>query len=247
MTEKIGAEKMDAGRGARVPLALHACCGPCSLEPFRLLREEGFEPTIFWSNPNIQPQKEYDRRLETLFAWAAENDIEVVNCDADSRQQHLREAWEEKVAPKARKALLKTDKTLRENRCRECYALRLEKSAREAAARGFKYFSTTLAVSPYQHFEVCAQEVAGAASAYGMESVWRDFREYYPEATRCSRALGMYRQKYCGCRFSASEAALEKKARKEAHKAKKAARKAEQAAQVAKAQRAVTVATKESR
>lgn len=246
-------------RRTRRPLALHACCGPCSLEPVRLLREEGFEPTIFWSNPNIQPQEEYDRRLETLVRWAKENDIKLVNCDAGdtnggndrgneegigsinsgayndstdgvnsgsnarghdsckksaTRQQYLRGIWEEKVAPKAKKALLKTDKTLRENRCRECYALRLEESACEADARGFKFFSTTLAVSPYQHFEVCAQEVTKAAAAHGMEPVWRDFRSHYPEATRRSRSLGMYRQKYCGCRFSASEAALEKKARK---------------------------------
>lgn len=221
--EKSGAKASMKKHAARVqhqaikPLALHACCGPCSLEPLRLLREEGFEPTIFWSNPNIQPQDEYDRRLDTLLTWAKENDIEVINCEADdTHQAQLRELWEKRVAPKAKKALLKTDKTLRENRCRECYALRLEESAREAAARGFKFFSTTLAVSPYQHFEVCAEEVANAAAAHGMQPVWRDFREHYPEATRRSRALGMYRQKYCGCRFSASEAALEKKARKEA-------------------------------
>ncbi len=228
--EKLtGAEKVPGAKAsmkkhaARVqhpaikPLALHACCGPCSLEPLRLLREEGFEPTIFWSNPNIQPQDEYDRRLDTLLTWAKENDIEVINCEADdTHQAQLRELWEKRVAPKAKKALFKTDKTLRENRCRECYALRLEESAREAAARGFKLFSTTLAVSPYQHFEVCAEEVVNAAAAHGMQPVWRDFREHYPEATRRSRALGMYRQKYCGCRFSVSEAALEKKARKEA-------------------------------
>ena len=56
----------------RIPLLLHACCGPCSLEPVRLLREEGFEPTICWSNPNIQPLAEHDLRLRTLQAWAVD-------------------------------------------------------------------------------------------------------------------------------------------------------------------------------
>ena len=39
------------------PLLLHACCGPCSLEPVKLLRAEGFEPTICWTNPNIQSSR----------------------------------------------------------------------------------------------------------------------------------------------------------------------------------------------
>ena len=59
-------------------LALHACCGPCSLEPVRLLREEGFEPTILWFNPNIQPQAEHDHRLRVLRDWAARAAVEVV-------------------------------------------------------------------------------------------------------------------------------------------------------------------------
>ena len=57
-----------AGQEGRVPLALHACCGPCSLEPLRILREQGFEPTIIWTNPNIQPVAEHDLRLCTLQA-----------------------------------------------------------------------------------------------------------------------------------------------------------------------------------
>ncbi|WP_368147863.1 epoxyqueuosine reductase QueH, partial [Collinsella aerofaciens] len=53
------------------PLLLHACCAPCSLEPVRLLREEGFEPTICWTNPNIQPHDEWQRRLDELRRWCA--------------------------------------------------------------------------------------------------------------------------------------------------------------------------------
>ena len=39
-----------------------------------------------------------------------------------------------------------------------------------------------------------------------------------------SRALGMYRQNYCGCRFSAAEAALERHEARDWRKAAKAAR-----------------------
>ena len=75
------------------PLLLHACCAPCSLEPVRLLREEGFEPTICWTNPNIQPRDEWQRRLDELRRWCADGGIELIEAGED------RERWEAGVAP----------------------------------------------------------------------------------------------------------------------------------------------------
>lgn len=41
---------------------LHICCGPCSLMPVVHLRNEGFDVTAFFFNPNIHPEEEYDLR-----------------------------------------------------------------------------------------------------------------------------------------------------------------------------------------
>ena len=71
-----------------------------------------------------------------------------------------------------------------------------------AQERGFEYVGTTLAVSPYQLFETCNDVLERLAAACGLTPVIRDFRPYYPEATRRSRELGMYRQNYCGSRLS---------------------------------------------
>ena len=190
------------------PLLLHACCGPCSLEPLKLLREEGFEPTICWTNPNIQPIEEHEHRLKTLLTWAQEVAHVEVIVAGDPR-----ESWERSVAPAAFD---------RERRCGACYAIRLKESCRVARERGFSFISTTLAVSPYQLFDVCGDELVSIAHSYGLMPVWRDFRPYYAEATKESRELGMYRQNYCGCRFSAAEATLE---RQEARDVRKAAKK----------------------
>lgn len=195
------------------PLLLHACCGPCSLEPVKYLREEGFEPTICWTNPNIQPLEEHDKRLKTLLAWADEV-AHVPVIVAEDR----RDLWEAKVAPAG---------LAREARCRACYRVRLEESCRVAKEEGFHYISTTLVVSPYQLFDACHEVLSKLAPKYGLEEVWRDFRPHYPESVTDSRALGMYRQNYCGCRFSAAEAAIE---RHEARDMRKAERKANQAA-----------------
>ena len=194
----------------RIPLLLHACCGPCSLEPLRLLREEGFEPTICWTNPNIQPVAEHDLRLETLQAWARDvAHVKVIVAGDD------REKWERGVAPHGFD---------REARCRACYALRLAESCRVAKEQGFTHISTTLAVSPYQLFDTCGDVLFALAKAHGLTPIWRDFRPYYPTATTRSRELGMYRQNYCGCRFSAAEAAIERHEARDARKAAKAAR-----------------------
>lgn len=183
---------------ARQPLLLHACCGPCSLEPVRLLREEGFEPTILWTNPNIQPVSEHERRLSTLQRWAREVAHVDVIVAADDR-----DLWERAAAPHGMD---------RRARCRACYALRLAEACRVARERGFTHVSTTLAVSPYQLFDDCGEILARIAAAHGLTAVWRDFRPHYADATRTSRELGMYRQNYCGCRFSAVEAALDRQA-----------------------------------
>lgn len=195
------------------PLLLHACCGPCSLEPVKYLREEGFEPTICWTNPNIQPIEEHDKRLKTLLAWADEV-AHVPVIVAEDR----RDLWEAKVAPAG---------LAREARCRACYRVRLEESCRVAKEEGFHYISTTLVVSPYQLFDACHEVLSKLTPKYGLEEVWRDFRPHYPESVTDSRALGMYRQNYCGCRFSAAEAAIE---RHEARDMRKAEHKANRAA-----------------
>ena len=191
----------------RIPLLLHACCGPCSLEPLRLLREEGFEPTICWTNPNIQPAAEHDLRLDTLRAWAAGvAHVDVVVAGDD------RDAWERACAS------FGFD---RERRCRACYALRLAEACKMACDLGFSHISTTLAVSPYQLFDTCREVLERLAASHGLTMVWRDYRSWYPQATTRSRELGMYRQNYCGCRFSAAEAALERHEARDARKAAK--------------------------
>ena len=97
-----------------------------------------------------------------------------------------------------------------------------------AEREGFSHIATTLAVSPYQLFDTCNDVLEKLAAAHGLTPVIRDFRPWYPQATRRSRELGMYRQNYCGCRFSAAEAALDRARLRDERKAQKARRAASQ-------------------
>lgn len=191
---------------ARGRLLLHACCGPCSIVPVTQLSDEGWDVTLCYVNPNIEPPEEYGRRLRTLRTWAGLLQIPVVEGPCD------RQAWERAVAP------LGAD---RPARCEACYRLRLRAAGAIAREGGFDAIATTLAVSPYQLLDACNRQLVAVARAYGLTPLPRDFTLLYPESVRASRALGMYRQSYCGCRFSAAEAALGRCAARESRRAER--------------------------
>ena len=210
-------------------LLLHACCGPCSLEPMRLLQAAGHDIAIYYANSNIAPREEYAHRLATLEDWARSEGIPVIEGPydpasweeaagriGDAALADVRAAREDAQSNTGedtplRADVLSVDPARREARCRACYRLRLEETARVAAEQGFDGIGTTLSVSPYQCTQVIEEEVQRAAERAGVAGVFEDFRPYYDEATRRSRALGMYRQNYCGCRFSIAEAEKERR------------------------------------
>ena len=243
-------------------LLLHACCGPCSLEPVRLLQAAGHDITIYYANSNIAPQEEYAHRLVTLEDWTRSEGIPVIEGPydpasweeaagriGDAALADVRAAREDAQSTTGedtqsttgedtplRADVLSVDPARREARCRACYRLRLEETARVAAEQGFDGIGTTLSVSPYQYTQVIEEEVQRAAERAGVAGVFEDFRPYYDEATRRSRALGMYRQNYCGCRISDEEAAAERAERKAQRAAAKQAARAEHAEEIAAAE-----------
>jgi predicted adenine nucleotide alpha hydrolase (AANH) superfamily ATPase len=180
-------------------LALHVCCGPCFIEPYDALVEQADEVVAVFFNPNIHPAEEYERRRDTLLDYTGELGVRTVELPYDPA------AWLESAGAHARQ---------QRERCRACYRLRLGEVARWAADNGFDAMTTTLTVSPYQDPDAIAEEGEAAAASVGIEFVRRDFTDRYPEATRRSRELGMYRQNYCGCILSDMEAREQRAARK---------------------------------
>ena len=200
---------------------LHACCGPCTLEPSRILREEGLDITVYYATPTIWPREEYDRRGATLHAWADMDGLPVVDGEYDAA------AWAEAVEEPTREwREAGSPADGHPERCRACYRMRLEAAAKYAVEHGYQVLSTTLSVSPYQHTQIIREELAAVCEKYGLTSHFEDFRPNYDEATRRSRALGMYRQNYCGCELSREEAAADRERIREERRAARAAEKA---------------------
>ncbi len=177
--------------------------------PTRLLAEQGHSITVHYANSNIAPRSEYEHRLNELQRYAAAQGFDVVEGTYDPA------AWESAVAALGEAVERGDDGVVREDRCRACYRMRLEEAAAYAAAHGYEGLSTTLAVSPYQLRDVMHEELDRACADAGITPVFEDFTPYYDEATRISRDLGMYRQNYCGCRFSVAEAEATRARQKE--------------------------------
>ena len=169
-------------------ILLHTCCAPCSIHCVESLRGEGIEPVSFWYNPNIHPFQEYKARRDTLKGYAASIGMELILAD-----DYGLFPFTEAVAGDLGR------------RCGRCYAMRLEETARAAAALGYAAFSTTLLVSPYQQHDLLRAEGEAAGEKFGVSFLYRDFRPGFRSGQQRARELGLYMQKYCGCVFSEAE------------------------------------------
>ena len=94
-------------------------------------------------------------------------------------------------------------------RCAICFRLRLEATAARAAAEGFDWFCTTLTVSPHKDAALVNRVGEEVGAAAGVPFLPADFKKRggFLRSVELTRELGLYRQDYCGCRFSRGDRA----------------------------------------
>ena len=166
-------------------ILLHMCCAPCALYPFFRLKEEGMSPTGYFYNPNIHPYQEYKKRLDTVKDFAGRVGFEVLIRDGYELDRFL-------VRVAGTGAL----------RCEHCYRIRLDAACAAAKEKGFSAFTTSLLYSKYQKHDLIKGIGREMASEYGLELYYEDFRRGWREGILESKAMGLYRQQYCGCIYS---------------------------------------------
>lgn len=173
-------------------LLLHACCGVCSSSVLEKLLPF-FEITVLYYNPNIYPEEEYFKRLETLKELISKMNL---NVDVLTFDYDYSEFKSEVIG-------LENEKE-GGARCSKCFLLRLEKTASLAKEKGFDYFCTTLSVSPYKDSERLNSFGKLFEEKYGVNYLYSDFKkkEGYKRSNELSRRYNLYRQHYCGCEFS---------------------------------------------
>ena len=166
-------------------ILLHVCCAPCALYPYFRLREEGMDPSGYFYNPNIHPYQEYRRRLETVRDFSARVGFQMTYHD-----EYDLDAFLLRIAGKG--AL----------RCEQCYRMRLEAVSATARKKGFHTYTTSLLYSKYQKHDLIAAVGKEMGSEHGVEFYYEDFRRGWREGIVESKAMGLYRQQYCGCIYS---------------------------------------------
>ncbi|MGD9559247.1 MAG: epoxyqueuosine reductase QueH [Oscillospiraceae bacterium] len=179
---------------AGTPLLLHACCGPCASAVLERLCAH-FRVTVLYFNPNIAPDAEWQLRRQTL--------LQLLD---QLRPAHplgyIERAGDEALFLKACAGL----ETAPEGgaRCAACFHLRLEETARHAAALGCEWFCTTLTVSPHKNAALVNEAGQAAAQRFGPRFLPSDFKKQdgYRRSVVLSEQYGLRRQSYCGCRFS---------------------------------------------
>lgn len=171
---------------------LHTCCAPCSSAIVECLVRNGITPVIFYSNDNIYPREEFDKREGECLRYARSLGLEVIEDEYD-HDRWLPLAAGLEGAPE------------RGARCLECFRYRLLRAARYASAHGYKVLTTTLASSRWKSLEQIDE--AGRWACAQVEGVlwWdRNWRKDGLQQRRSEiiREQQFYNQTYCGCEFS---------------------------------------------
>ena len=178
----------------RPRLLLHSCCAPCSSYVLEYLARY-FDITLLYYNPNIYPAAEYDKRAGELVRLLSLMPLPI-------RVETLIPPYD--PAPFAAAVAGLEDAREGGARCARCFRLRLEEAARVAAREKYDFFTTTLSVSPHKDATLLC-DLGGTLSAqYGVAYLYADFkkRDGYKRSVTLAKALGLYRQDYCGCEYS---------------------------------------------
>lgn len=190
--EELIAENIKNNKVPRV--LLHSCCAPCSSYVIEYLSKY-FKLTIFYYNPNISPLEEYEKRkqeqIRLINSMETKNSVDIIDCDYDN------DLYESSI-----KGLEAEPE--RGRRCEVCFKLRLEKTAFRALELGYDYFGTTLTVSPYKNCSMINEIGLDISKKLGIEFLVSDFKKKngYKRSIELSREYNLYRQNYCGCKYS---------------------------------------------
>lgn len=173
---------------------LHSCCAPCSSYVIEYLSKY-FKLTIIYYNPNISPKEEYEKRkkeqIRLINTMETKYSVDIIDCDYDN------DLYESKI-----RGLEKEPE--RGRRCEVCFRLRLEKTAEMAKDMEYDYFGTTLTVSPYKNCLMINEIGLDISKEMEIKFLVSDFkkRNGYKRSIELSHEYGLYRQNYCGCKYS---------------------------------------------
>ena len=164
---------------------LHSCCAHCAAYTATYWRQQGYEVSALWYNPNIHPYMEHQHRLEAMQSLAQEMNLPLMVTEGYDIVDYFRQVAGNES-----------------QRCQYCFRLRLSKTAEIALQMGFNAFTTTLLISPHQKHDLLREIGNELDKEKGIDFLYADLRKRYSDSRHITKPLNLYRQQYCGCIYS---------------------------------------------
>jgi epoxyqueuosine reductase len=171
-------------------LCLHICCAPDATVAFERLIDK-WKILAYFNNPNIEPVLEYEHREAEVVRLSNHFNIEYFESDRNVNPwiQAIEGFEGEREGGK---------------RCERCITHRLDETARFAKENSAEAFATTLTTSPHKNVNFIHEIGETLQEKYGVIYLAETFRKNngFKRSIDMCAELGVYRQNYCGCRWS---------------------------------------------
>ncbi len=171
---------------------MHSCCAPCSGEVMEAMAASGIDYSIYFYNPNIHPDREYEIRKNENIRFAEKHGIEFIDADYD------RDNWFDRIRGLE-------NEPERGIRCTVCFDMRFERTALYAHENGFDTITSSLGISRWKDMDQINRSGMRAAERYPDLIYWTyNCRKGGGSARmiEISKREHFYQQEYCGCVFS---------------------------------------------
>lgn len=188
-------EELEKIKDSKPSLLLHVCCGPCSGNVIREIADI-FDITIYYSNSNIYPDIEYQRRYQELLSF-----IKQFNQDYHHNIQVIEKSYQPKEY--LQDISLYKDEPEGGQRCYLCYQKRMNDAYLYSLKHHFDYWTTVLSVSPHKKSQ-WINEIGASFPQDKTKFLFSDFKKNngYLKSVKFADKYHLYRQSYCGCVYS---------------------------------------------
>lgn len=175
-------------------LLIHICCGVCSVYPLKYLRQY-FNITVLFSNSNIYPYEEYEKRLDALktyLTYLNDNSIKLIISEYNN-EEYMKKLEDYKNEPEGGK------------RCKICYELRMEETFKYANKHHYDYVTTVMSISNRKNADWINEIGEKLDDKYhNTKYLYADFKKGNGITIndQMNKELNLYHQNYCGCIYS---------------------------------------------
>ncbi len=168
---------------------LHSCCAPCSGAIIDAMLTAKIAVSLFYYNPNIHPEEEYQIRREESRKFCEKMEIPFIDAGYDPQNWfELTKSYQSEPE--------------RGERCSICFDIRFKRTAQYAYENGFSVFTSGLGISRWKNLDQINTCGKKAASIYPSLHYWtHNWRKEggSQRMAEIAKEQHFYKQQYCGC------------------------------------------------